>query len=471
MTTSRSAEPSRRASSTGVAVTALSPRPLVGLERGRPLDVPPEAGVDPYPARRLPVPRQGRPGRLRRQGQEPAGAALVVLPGRRQPAPAHRQHGHHRGLGGVDRGRHRGRGPAAGVLLDQGVRPAVQREVPRRQVLPVARHHHERGVPAGDGRPGREEEGREVLRPLQPRLGHPRDRRPAAARLPDALVQQRGVQAVLPDRPTVPARLHREVLGPVRRPRRRRGAPPRSPRTSPTSWAVAPTRSSSASEREMYAASEAQDYERAARLRDDLGALQQGAGEAGGGLRRRHRRRRDRARRGPARGGGADLPRALRSHPRPARLGRRPGRGHRHRRPGQRVPAAALRGRGGGRDPARDPGAGDARGRRHLRGAARRDAGEQGRHPGAAARGQASAAGDGGQERRAVPGAAQDQARQRPDRPQPGARGDPGGARPAVGAAADRVLRRLQPPGHRGGRPRWWSSRTACRARASTAGS
>ena len=33
---------------------------------------------------------------------------------------------------------HRGRGAAAGVLLDQGVRPAVQRPVPRRQELPLA---------------------------------------------------------------------------------------------------------------------------------------------------------------------------------------------------------------------------------------------------------------------------------------------------------------------------------------------
>ena len=115
----------------------------------------------------------------------------------------------------------------------------------------------------------------------------------------------------------------------------------------------------------------------------------QGAGEAGGRLRRRHRRRRDRAGRGPARGRGADLPRPRRPDPRPARLGRRPGRGPRHRRAGQRVPAPALRGRGRRRDPARDPGAGDARGRRHLRAAALREPGQQGRDPGAAARRQA----------------------------------------------------------------------------------
>ena len=50
-----------------------------------------------------------------------------------------------------------------------------------------------------------------------------------------------------------------------------------------------------------------------------------------------------------------------------------------------------------------------------------------------------------------VAGPAQDQAGQRPHHAQPGARGDPGGARAGRGPAADRVLRRLQPPGHRGG--------------------
>ena len=59
-------------------------------------------------------------------------------------------------------------------------------------------------------------------------------------------------------------------------------------------------------------------------------------------------------------------------------------------------------------------------------GAAQRPAGEPGADPGAAARRQADAAGDGRAQRRAVAGAAQDQARQRPHHPQPGARGDPG---------------------------------------------
>ena len=199
---------------------------------------------------------------------------------------------------------------------------------------------------------------------------------------------------------------------------------------------------------------------------------EQGAGEAGGRLRRRHRRRRDRPGRGPARGRGADLPRARRPHPRPARLGGRPGRGPRHRRAGQRVPAPALRRRGRRRDPARDPGAGDARGRRRPSSSCSRESRGSKVSIRVPQRGdkrtlQETVA----QERRAVAGPAQDQAGQRPHRAQPGAGGDPGGARAAGGAAADRVLRHLQPPGHRGGRLDGGLRGRPGRARASTAGS
>ena len=187
--------------------------------------VPSRDRVDPDPARGLPVPRRARPGDLRRQGEEPAGPAVVVLPGHRQPARAHRHDGHHRRRRRLDGGQHRGRGAAAGVLLDQGVRPAVQREVPRRQVLPVARGDRRRRVPAGDGRPRRQAQGHPLLRPLQPRLGDPRDRRHPAPGLPDAQLLQRRLQALRPDRPAVPARLHRQVLRAVRRQHHRRGPP------------------------------------------------------------------------------------------------------------------------------------------------------------------------------------------------------------------------------------------------------
>ena len=62
---------------------------------------------------------------------------------------------------------------------------------------------------------------------------------------------------------------------------------------------------------------------------------------------------------------------------------------------------------------------------------------------------QAHAAGDRRAERRPVAGAAQDAARERPDRAQPGAGGDPAGARAARRPAAHRVLRHLPPPGQR----------------------
>ena len=104
---------------------------------------------------------------------------------------------------------------------------------------------------------GAKKQGHPLLRPLQPRLGDPRDRRPAAAGLPDALVQQRRLQAVRPDRPAVPARLHRQVLGAVRRQGQRRGAPRRSSTTSATSWPASTNAFVKRIEREMYAASEA----------------------------------------------------------------------------------------------------------------------------------------------------------------------------------------------------------------------
>ena len=51
------------------------------------------------------------------------------------------------------------------------------------------------GVPAGDGRPRGQAQGQPLLRPVLARLGHPRDRRPAAAGLPDAVVPVGRVQA------------------------------------------------------------------------------------------------------------------------------------------------------------------------------------------------------------------------------------------------------------------------------------
>ena len=82
-----------------------------------------------------------------------------------------------------------------------------------------------RGVPPRPGDARRQAQGHPLLRPVQPRLGDPGDPRPAPARLPDAHVQHRRLQARPPERPAVPARLHRQVLGALRGPGRPRGAP------------------------------------------------------------------------------------------------------------------------------------------------------------------------------------------------------------------------------------------------------
>ena len=72
----------------------------------------------------------------------------------------------------------------------------------------------------------RQAQGRALLRALRPRLGHPRDPRPAAAGVPRCAPARAGCSSARrPDRPALPAGLHRQVRGAVRRPGRRRGAP------------------------------------------------------------------------------------------------------------------------------------------------------------------------------------------------------------------------------------------------------
>ena len=128
-----------------------------------------------------------RPGHLRRQGQEPAPAAELVL---RRTSPTCT------------------RAPSTMVTTAAAVDwtvvgtevEALQLEYswikefdPRFNVkyrddksLPLPRGHAGRGVPAGPGDARRQAQGRPLLRPLLPRLGDPGDRRPAAAGLPGA---------------------------------------------------------------------------------------------------------------------------------------------------------------------------------------------------------------------------------------------------------------------------------------------
>ena len=135
----------------------------------------------------------------------------------------------------------RGRGAAARIQLDQGVRPAVQRPLPRRQDLPVARGHAVRGVPAAAGHARRQAQGRALLRPVRARLGDPRDARSAAAGVPGPHLLGRRVQAGRADRPALPARLHRQVQRALRRHGHAPTSTARSSMTSATSWPARPT--------------------------------------------------------------------------------------------------------------------------------------------------------------------------------------------------------------------------------------
>ena len=378
-----------------------------------------------------------------------------------EPAPAHPADGHHRRARAVDGGHHRGGGAAARVQLDQGVRPAVQRPLPRRQDLPGARGDHERGVPAAARLPRPAAQGRALLRPVRARLGHPGDPGPAAARVPGPHLQRRGVQAARPDRPALPARLHRQVLGAVRRP----GRPPTSTATSSTDFndflSGRTDQMLRELERRMAAASAELEFERAARLRDDIGALRRAMERQAVVLGDGTDADVVAFARGRAGGRGAGLPRARRAGPRAARLGGGQGGAHRHRAAGGAVPDPVLRraGRAGrlGRrrapaGAAGDPGAGAAgRAGVDLR-VAVRAARLPGADPGAAARRQAGAGRDRGPQRGRGVHPAQAAPGRRPDRPLGRAGRDPGRARARLGAAAHRVHRRLARAGHQRGR-------------------
>ena len=151
-------------------------------------------------------------------------------------------------------------------------------------------------------------QGRALLRSVLPRLGDPRDPRPAAAGFPGAHLLERGVQAAQPDRAAMPARLHRQVLGAVRRAGQCRGAPPhrrRLLRLPRRAHRPARARAGEADARGIGGAG-LRDRGAAARRRRRVAA---GVGEAGRRPRQRHRRRRRRVRHRRTRGGRAGFPR------------------------------------------------------------------------------------------------------------------------------------------------------------------
>ena len=212
--------------------------------------------------------------------------------------------------------------------------------------------------------------------------------------------------------PALPAGLHREVLGAVRRPDQRRGAPGDRRRL------LLLRRRPGRADDQAAGAGDAGGQRRAGVRAGRPAAGRHRSPAAGhgaerGGPARRHRRRCDRSGRGPAGGGRPDLPRPRRPGPRPARLGGRPVRRLRQRRADRAVPAPAVRRDRSHhhrprRDPPRDPGSGAALLARVADPDAERTARVTCRHPSAAARRQAGADGDRRPQRQRDSGQAQD---------------------------------------------------------------
>ena len=236
--------------------------------------VPPGPRLHPGGPRGVPVLRPARPGDLRRQGQEPAPAAELLLRRPVEPAPAHPADGHHRGaacewtvvttevealqleynwIKEFDprfnvRYRDDKSYPVLAVTLDEEYpRLHVYRGPRRKGVRYFGPYAHAWAI-------------RETLDLLL---------RVFPARTCSAGVFKRHGQIGRP----VPARLHRQVLGAVRRPGQRRGAPRH--RRGLLRLPGRPHRPDGARSwnGEMAAASAELEFERAARLRDDLGAL------------------------------------------------------------------------------------------------------------------------------------------------------------------------------------------------------
>ena len=165
----------------------------------------------------------------------------------------------------------------------------VQHPLPRRQVLPVPGADGGGDVAARAGHAGREAQERPLLRSLRPRLGHPRHARRAHPRLPGPHLLERLLRLSGPGPGgRASTTTSAAVPGPAfPRPR----ASPRSPtaRTSTrwrTSWRATRSPSSPRLDREMREAAERQEYEQAAKLRDQLAAARRAMETPGDGARR-----------------------------------------------------------------------------------------------------------------------------------------------------------------------------------------
>ena len=438
--------PARASTATPAAIRAFLTRRQATLARGE------EAGRRaaqraPREARRLRVPRRARGDALHRQGKVAAVARAELLPGRiRRPRDHRAAPGPGRGHRG-DRHRHRGRGAPPRAEPRQAPPAAVQRQAPRRQVVPVHRRHRRGRLPAGHVHARAAPARGRLLRAVREREEGARDARRAQPRLP--LPAVRGAATGPPLGDPVPRLPHRTLPGPVRRLHLEEGLP----RDHRPGDRVPLGRDAAHHPR---ARAEDEGSRRGRALRGG-GALPQPVVRrpaprraAGGGqaLGRDRRRDRDRRRRRPR--GGAGLPAPRRTPDRPVRVPPREHGRAGHGRAARDVLPRVLRLRAERAAADRRP----ARLGRHdrARGVPRRAARLAGRGARARARREAAAPGAGDAERagRARVGRAPDRAAAAA--PSGSARGAARGAEPREPPAADRVLRRLEPPGRVGRR-------------------
>ena len=212
---------------------------------------------------------------LHRQGQEPAEPGRLVLPqgGRRRPTHLRLDRRGRRRR--VPARRQRGRRPPDGGPADQGHPAQVQPRPQGRQVVPLPADHDRRGLPPGQLHPRAARPRRQALRPV-----------PAAPRASAApSMSSRGSSSSAParwiSRRTIPAG---DGSGPAcstrstsARPRATCGstASPTAPTSAACSSSSTARRTSllKEMEEEMRAASKELQFEKAARLRDEIKAL------------------------------------------------------------------------------------------------------------------------------------------------------------------------------------------------------
>jgi hypothetical protein len=474
------ARPTRRP-----AATAGRPRAVTGEQYARgPMQNPalafrPEPGAIPDAPGCYQFKDGARAGRLRRQGEVPAGRLASYFQAWSGIAPRTRAM--------LEAAR-----SVEWIVVDSEVEALhleytlIQRHRPRYNVryrddksYPYLVLTTSEEVPARRVQRPQGRQGRPPVRPLRPRVRDPRDARPAAAGLPRPHLLAGRLRPRAADRAAVPAAPHRPVRGAVHRRglaeehrelvdgsrRSSTATPPRCSRSSRRRCAPPPPTSTSS--RPPAAATSCRrpgGPSRSSRWSPTSRGL------------RRHR-----GARGRARGGGAGLLRPAGTAGRTQGLDGRQGRAADHRElltsfvlqlyaersddvpPQVLVPELARR-----RGRAVDAAGRAARATRE---------GERGR-PIQRVRFTVPQRGDKlrlprhrrGERAGGLPAHAAE-AGQRLRQPVAGAQGAPGGARPRRGAAAHRVLRHLPPRRHRGGRVDGGVRGRAARRRASTAGS